>query len=559
MNSRTIFWLLLCMSFCAHAQTDHYHYFKEIIPLTSQKGLIAAKSNDIPQSKSIIKRDFGGSWCIVDQDIFNSVSKSGPQKNVYYSDLYNSPEGNELIVSPEIIICFQPELSYSRQMEIIKSANLTVIDSKFYLIQNLFICDSYLDHSSKVLNLANCLAETEGVIFCEPEFIFQGQSNLIPPDPYFEKCWGLHNIGQSVSGSTGTADLDMDIPQAWDITTGSSEIIVVVIDTGVTLNHPDLNVKYAKDFTYENGEGGPVNLANDIHGTPVAGCIAAQINDIGTVGGAPGCSIASARSMFGLDNTGLWYGSSLWTVKALEWAVDIGARVTVNSNRYPVEFASVDYAYSQAREAGIIHFASAGNEASEYIGFPAKLSSVNAVAAIDSRGYRSAYSNYGPDIAFTAPGRNIFTTDNIDLYGFSQQLKDAPEYSVMEGTSFSAPYAASVAALILSVDNSLSPDDVEMLMINSATDLGAPGKDDYFGHGLPNAYWALTMARSNSCRPADINKDNKVNMADMGMISSFYLSNSADSSNLQEVDLDCSGAVDLADIELFFLNWLIAE
>src|SRR5262249_17250609 len=135
------------------------------------------------------------------------------------------------------------------------------------------------------LEAANRLAQRPEVLWAEPDMVFTGKGDLLPNDPLFNQCWGLHNTGQS----GGTADEDMDAREAWDYTIGSSSIVVVVIDVGVQQNHPDINQRAGMDFTSDGGDGGPVN-SFDNHGTAVAGCITAKINNaLGVVGIAPGC------------------------------------------------------------------------------------------------------------------------------------------------------------------------------------------------------------------------------------------------------------------------------
>ena len=555
--------LLLTFPIYANGQVRYYSYFKEKIPLVPKSGLISSNSFDPALSKSLKIRSLGVGWQIVDGNSISAVAKNCLNEDFYYSNVFNSPNGGELIVTQQVMVCFEKGVPFPIQKDILNKAGLTIVKSDYKIVENLFLCKTSLSDSDAVLDLSNSLAARKEIVFCEPDFLFSGQSDILPTDTYFDKCWGLHNIGQNVGGIAGLVDIDMDLPQAWEITTGSSDIIVVVIDTGITLDHPDLTVSHAKDFVrnpaYKSYDGGPANLNLDFHGTLVAGCVAAKINGIGTVGGAPGCALASARAMHGVDeSTGEdWFGLESWTVNALEWAVDIGARITVNSNAYGLFSSTLDMAYAGSREAGIVHFASSGNNRSSNVAYPANLPSVNAVAGVNSDGSKYYWGNYGPEIAFSAPAKTIYTTDNLGTYGFSSgQIASAPEYAIVEGTSLSAPYAASVAALILSVDSSLTPDEVELIMANSAVDLGDTGRDDYFGYGMPNAFWAVTMAYYSSCKPADINRDKIVNMADMSILAGNYLS---DSDNCQLSDLNCSGKIDLADIDLFLKSWLVKD
>ncbi len=567
MNFRAnILLLLLMIPICSKGEVNYYSYFKEKVSISSESGLLACNTSQVLNYKSGNCKCLGLGWGVIDCKSLSSAAINNLREG-YYSKVYRISNGHELIVSQEVLVCFEEDTTFTQQAKILKEANLLVIKSDYKTVKNMYLCKTSLPNSDAVLELTNTLAMLEEVVFCEPDFIFSGKSELMPTDNYFDKCWGLHNIGQSVGGQSGIADIDMDMPLAWDITIGNSDIIIVVIDTGVALDHPDLNVSYAKDFVknpaYKSYDGGPANPDLDYHGTLVAGCAAAKINGIGTVGGAPGCSIASARAMHGVDVDSIgenWFGLESWTINALEWAVDIGARVTVNSNSYGLYSSALDMAYAGSREAGIVHFASSGNSNSSNIAYPAILPSVNAVAGVNSNGTRYSWGNYGTEIAFAAPAKAIYTTDIPGSFGYgSGQIAEAPEYAIAEGTSLSAPYAASVAALILSVDSSLTADEVEMIMINSSVDLGVPGRDDYFGYGMPNAFWAVNMALHGSCRPADINRDNNVNIGDMSILAEDYLLDCNQNINCQLSDLDCSGTIDLADFELIISYWLVTD
>jgi subtilisin family serine protease len=354
-----------------------------------------------------------------------------------------------------------------------------------------------------VLDLANRLAQLPEVRVARPNMIFTGRSGSVPPsvyqpeplpvipnDPEFPNCWGLHNTGQ-FPGSV--EDIDIDAPEAWTFTTGDPSVIIVVIDVGVDQTHSDLNQVPGNDLTDEPGagrDGGPVN-ACDNHGTAVAGVITAIINNSrGTVGVAPGARIASARAMKSIDCDGRWSSEDIFTIAALDWAQSIGARITNNSNFYDIPISDmIEEKYQETRDNGMIHFAIAGNESRRFVEFPAALPSVNAVSAITWSGDRASFSNWGPEVAFAAPGDAIFTTDRSGAAGYS-----GDDITIGSGTSFAAPMLAGAAALLLSQFPSLTVDRLEGYLELSAVDLGLPGVDEFFGKGLANAHIALKVA-----------------------------------------------------------------
>jgi Tol biopolymer transport system component len=146
------------------------------------------------------------------------------------------------------------------------------------------------------------------------------------------------------------------------------------------------------------------------------------------------------------------------------------------------------------RDNGMVHFASAGNNASASCSYPASLPTVNACAALNRWGNLASFSNYGSCITFSAPGAWIFTTDRTGADGGT-----TADYGYASGTSFASPYSAGVAALILSQNPGLDAASVEFKMMTTAMDLGDPGKDDVFGWGFVNASAALSGSDAETC------------------------------------------------------------
>jgi len=337
-----------------------------------------------------------------------------------------------------------------------------------------------------VLDLANALASHPGVAYAEVDFAVEVSPQLRPSDPLYPQAWGLRNTGQL----GGLAGFDMNAEAAWDVTTGSSSVIVLVLDDGVQLNHPDLNVAFGRDFTGNGGNGGPVfstTRYRDAHGTAVAGVIAARMNNgIGTVGIAPGVRIASAKIAVWDDqrtNTQFQYS---WVISALDWGRSIGARVSNSSWGGGSPSSSLENAFVQTRNQGMLHFAATGNDHASSISYPARYASVAAVGAANRYGNRQSFSNYGAGLEFLAPGYDIVTIDRTGSAGYG-----SGDYAWVDGTSFAAPYAAGVAALLLSREPSLSPAQVLERMRQSCRDMHTSGYDTVTGWGLINAFLTL--------------------------------------------------------------------
>lgn len=357
------------------------------------------------------------------------------------------------------------------------------------------------------------------------------RQEVIPNDAGFSQCWGHRNTGTS----GGLVNFDMNTSNAWSITQGSSTIKILIFETGIQQNHPDINQLVGRDFTTNvvNGiAGGEPSNSCDNHGTAVAGCVTGTINNsIGTVGVAPNCKVISAK--VGVSITpcnGSWQGQTSWTVNAINWGIANGVRVTNNSNDYGTVSTAMATAYTAARNAGVVNFASSGNSGNTTIGFPASTSSVNAVGASSRNGQKASFSSYGSKIAFVAAGQSIYTTDRTGTNGYG-----SGDYTTIDGTSFSSPYAAGVAALILSVNASLSAAQVETIMKTTCKDMGTVGFDTLTGWGMLNAEAAVIAASPLPC-VSDLNGDRVVDGSDLGKLLSSWGTASSDITGDMTVD-----------------------
>jgi subtilisin family serine protease len=446
----------------------------------------------------------------------------------FVSPVFVDDQGEPMVITPYILVGFDRSLDPARAEDIIATSGAGVIvDRDWGNMKRTYRLKSASRDGFKTLEAANALARRPEARYAEPDMMVTVHPESIPNDTYFPYLWGLHNDGtnQFPCGTTVT-DFDMDAPEAWDVTAGDPSIIVTVLDTGVQQNHPDLNLYTPGiDCTGEDGFGDPVN-ACDIHGTPVAGCVSGiRNNNLGIVGVAPGVKVASARigvSSVPCDNFAFSTTSS-WVVCALTWAESIGSRITNSSwgRSTPLSAAYADK-YAETRANGMVHFASAGNEASNAISYPAAYPGVNAVAALDPCGHRAAFSNYGTGLAFSAPGDYVISTDRTGTDGLNDGILDGAclpngtarcssnadcpagqtcflvsvDYALVRGTSFASPYTAGVAALVLSVQPNLTADQLEGVLKLSAVDLGAPGYDTGYGWGFVNAFNAVQSALS---------------------------------------------------------------
>lgn len=407
----------------------------------------------------------------------------------FVSPVFRGQGEDWTLITPDILVRFRPDYVVSADQLLPGMApQLQVISRDFGDMTGAYKLRSNSRNGFEVLAQANDLARDPRIAWAQPDVQFSGRGELVPNDTDFGKQWALKNTGQL----GGVPGLDMGVESAWDITTGSPAVKVMIFDTGVQQDHPDINQLPGNDFTSDpSTDGGPVNECEN-HGTAVSGIVSATLNNnIGTAGVAPDSPVLSARTFVSnVPCDGGWSSTASWTVDALAWGQSQGARVTNNSNHYgtSLQVQAIEDKYAETyNDDDMVHFASAGNNAVLGTSYPASLPTVNAVSAVDAAGNLASFSNFGPDISVSAPSPDIYTTDRTGADGYN-----GTDYTYFNGTSAASPNAAGVAALIIAQDPTLTSAEVEDLLRCSARDLGAPGFDQSYGHGLVNAQRALS-------------------------------------------------------------------
>jgi type VII secretion-associated serine protease mycosin len=265
-------------------------------------------------------------------------------------------------------------------------------------------------------------------------------------------------------------------PEAWEITTGT-DIIIAIVDTGVDLNHPDLNDKIVAGYDFVNND----DTAQDDHGhgTHVAGIAAAETdNATGVAGVSWGAKIMPVKV---LDASGS--GSYSDVAEGVLYACDHGAQIINLSLGGDYNSATLRSAVQTAHADGCLIVAAAGNGYGNGVDYPARYEVVMAVAATTSSDKRASFSDYGPEVDVAAPGVSICSTFLDDTYN-----------CYYGGTSMATPHVAGLAALVWSANSCLTNDQVRDLIESTADDLGSAGKDNYFGWGRINAHQAVVAA-----------------------------------------------------------------
>jgi subtilisin family serine protease len=322
----------------------------------------------------------------------------------------------------------------------------------------------------------------DGVAYAEPNYILT--TGVTPNDPSFGSLWGLHNTGLP----DGTADADIDAPEAWDMVTGSAGVVVAVLDTGIDYTHPDLTANmfrneaeclangvdddlngYVDDchgIDTANGDSNPFD--DNVHGTHVAGTIgAAGNNGVGVVGVNWQVKLMPCKFL-GANGK----GDTADAITCLEYVAamkDRGVNVVATNNSWGgIGFSQALYdAVEVQQQKGILFIAAAGNSAADNDStpdYPASLDLPNvvAVAATTRTDARSSFSNYGRrTVQLGAPGSDIRSTTPGNTY------------NSMNGTSMASPHVAGVAALLKAQNPSRDWRAIRNLILSGGDTTGA--------------------------------------------------------------------------------------
>ena len=259
------------------------------------------------------------------------------------------------------------------------------------------------------------------------------------------------------------------MPSAWGITTGSTDVVVAVLDTGYELNHEDLDA--VPVVSRRNIRTGTNNVNDGYgHGTHVAGTILASTNNgLGVASMAPGVTVMPVK-VLAADGSGYWSDF----LDGVDWAVAHGADIinmSLGSYLSANQVANWQPTFTAAWEAGSMVIAAAGNNNNSTLFYPASFANVVSVSATTNSDTKASFSSFGPAVDVSAPGVSIASTyrDN--------------KYYAMSGTSMATPHVVGLAALIRSLHPEFTLAEVETAIKATALDLGDPGWDKYFGHG----------------------------------------------------------------------------
>lgn len=401
-----------------------------------------------------------------------------------------SPYCGESASCYELLIKFSRTAPPERISEILSSETLSVV--KYFEKTEIYLTTSpgFLSQSELIEKLNN----NADVTYAEPNY--EVESMRLPNDPYFSEEWALSNTGQY----QGVAGIDIGMPSVWDDITGSSPMIVAVIDSGIDYTHPDLAANmwmnpretphngidddqngYVDDvygYDFYNDDGDPMD--DRYHGTHVSGTIGAVgDNGIGITGIGWQVELMGLKFL-GSTGTGPLSGA----IEAIEYAIENGVKVLNNSwsftypgltglptNPYQEPVQSLRTAIQKADEAGIIFVAAAGNDGTNNDvtpHYPAAYSVGNilSVAATDNKDLLANFSVYGStSVDLGAPGVVIYSTYPV--------WKENPPYHFLSGTSMASPHVAGAAALLWAANPDLTHRQVIDWILQGALPISA--------------------------------------------------------------------------------------
>ena len=420
-------------------------------------------------------------------------------------------------VADELLVVYEDD-PHQAKRQIESNRNMTLVSASpsgihRYACATWPCADTPRKQYLSLLHQARALRESPGVRFAELNA--WRYPARVPNDPLYDpnQRWHFEAI---------------NLPEAWDITIGDETIILALADTGVLLDHPDLQGKLVPgydfitdEFTANDGDGmdddpndsGDSTFGNSsFHGTHVTGTLAALTdNSLGVAGVTWNCRVMPVRALGVAGGAvadiveGMLFAGGL--PNASERVPDQPARVLNLSLGGIAGEAESDIERAAVQDlvaAGVTVIAASGNQGSSEPAPPAFYPETISVGAVNAALERASYSNFGETLDIMGPGGRISRDDNNDGVQdgvYSTSGDDGGDdleftYGFLEGTSMACPHLTGTIGLMLSVNPVLTPDEIRSILLGTARDLGEPGRDDEFGFGLVDAQAAVEAAQN---------------------------------------------------------------
>lgn len=341
----------------------------------------------------------------------------------------------------------------------------------YYILETIEDCD--------IEELCERLRGESFVADASPDY-YAYTASMPPNDPYFRYQYALHNTGQVYEPGenlSGTGGDDIKALDGWDWTTGSEDVVIAILDSGVAWDHEDLKNKVVPGYNFVFQNDDPYDDAG--HGTFVASVAAAETNN--------GIGIAGVSWRSKIMPVKVVAGFAIYSIIAdgIRYAADQGARVINMSLGGTNPSFVLEDACKYAFGKGAVLVASTGNYGWDRVLYPAAYDEYClAVGASDANDERWENSNFGPAVDVVAPGVNVIGAlfDNKDPNNLNS-------YEWGSGTSYAAPCVSGVAALLIAYKPYLTNTQVMDLIRFTADDINSstnPGIDDFIGYGRVN-------------------------------------------------------------------------
>lgn len=397
--------------------------------------------------------------------LFLSEDPEFSEKNPFFSSQYISERSNDIAtnVITEHQVPVGEDINPAKQGEIVLDENRKVVSFRRDLTE-----DEKSDMEEKY-GVSFTKEESRGGVY---SVITDEESDL----DSFSQTEGIESVEVDVPVKISGDTVDWGIrrigaDKVWDVSSGSG-LTVAIVDTGIQLDHPDLQANVVEGYDFVNERESAMD--DHGHGTHVAGIVAAVQNQIGTIGASHGARLMPVKV---LNSTGSGYVSDV--AKGIHWATDNGAQIINLSLGTTVDTDVLRRAVNYASSRGVLLVGAAGNNAGSPCNYPGAYSAVICVVATDSGNKLASFSNVGGELA--APGVSNYSTFINSTYRF------------LSGTSMASPHVAGSLAVIAEACPDCSASELRNTLRETAIDLGEEGYDIIFGYGLVDLVTAIEV------------------------------------------------------------------
>jgi subtilisin family serine protease len=545
MKKLLILLIFILPSYISYAQDDYYWYRGQKISLTkietkkyivfeesikSEKDLKDTLSDSKIKILKVSENNFTSKvadsvktkWAIIESDSFKNEKFTDKRKIIYEAPYYKTGK-NEVGLSHLFYVKLKDTSDFYKLDSFAKQNKVVILwQNKFMKLWFTLSCSK--ESEGNALEMANLFFETNLFAEANPDLMMERPETCVN-DNLFSNQWGLKSTGQH-GGS-----VDIKVCDAWNVTHGSNNVILALIDETIKLGHTDLT--NISEDTY----GTPFNKLDDwdkshsFHGIQVAGIMSANSDNLlGIAGIADKCPLIATSYIAGSPN---FFEE---VANGINFAWQNGASVingSVTSTYSTLIYDAIIGGLTDGRNGlGCVMVFAAGNYGYNYVDFPSSADpdviSVGMIAPCGTRlvegqcgvSWDTDGSQYGVNLDIMGPGYHIPTTSMTITYGFDYNMD-------FEGTSAAAPHVAAIAALILSVNPYLTQDQVRDIIESTAQKIGgynyqtASGRSngtwhEEMGYGLIDADSAVRKALS-MCTTGTYDLYSKDNNNDIGL------------------------------------------